>query len=281
MRVPLRVSLRVPRKTTTMAIVSLAVLGCSESLTQPRVDPPINGLRAESVLPVSFADVAVTSSAFAGERDALEGAFTSPLADLPGGALEAEVVHVGRGCPASEFLGLPAEDPYLADPAGKIALISRATCSFVDKILRAEAAGAIAVIVYNIDEQLVRMGPEADVGVTIPGVFVQHSTGVLLRDGTAPVTARLRVVTPGESLEEAVGIISDAGLLSSGQANALLQKLANAQKQADEGNVQAATGILSALINQVQELIDSGQISAADGAILIALAQAMIDGLTA
>jgi hypothetical protein len=40
-----------------------------------------------------------TSSAFAGTRPAVEGAFTPPVVTLPGRQLSGEVVHVGRGCP--------------------------------------------------------------------------------------------------------------------------------------------------------------------------------------
>ena len=46
--------------------------------------------------------------------------------------------------PASEPL-----DPYLADPAGKIALIDRGSCEFSAKVAKAEVNGAIMVIVAN------------------------------------------------------------------------------------------------------------------------------------
>jgi subtilisin family serine protease len=52
----------------------------------------------------------------------------------------AEIVHVGQGCLA---------DDYLADPAGKVALIRRGACSFAEKVERAETAGAIGTVVAN------------------------------------------------------------------------------------------------------------------------------------
>jgi subtilisin family serine protease len=58
-------------------------------------------------------------------------------------AVSGGVVFVGRGCPAD--VGL-AEDPYLADPAGKIALIDRGTCNVSAKVDRAARAGARAVL---------------------------------------------------------------------------------------------------------------------------------------
>jgi subtilisin family serine protease len=51
-----------------------------------------------------------------------------------------EVVFVGRGCNI---------DPYLADPAGKVALIERGACSFNEKATNALNAGATAAIVHN------------------------------------------------------------------------------------------------------------------------------------
>jgi hypothetical protein len=141
-----------------------------------------------------------TSNAFEGERVATEAAFTPAIVDLPGREMTGEVVHVGRGCPADPAgSGLAVDDPYLADPAGKIALIQRGACRFDHKVVRAQLAGAIGAIVYGLDgdESLVLMGGEnpttmpdgSIVDVTIPAVFVQNSTGVLLRDGTPPVTA--------------------------------------------------------------------------------------------
>lgn len=142
-----------------------------------------------------------TSNAFEGSRVAIEGAFTFPIVELPGREMSGEVVHIGRGCPADSIAPGSPEDPYLADPAGKIALIERGACRFDHKIARAQLAGAIGAIVYNNaagGEALVLMGgnnptimPDGSlVPITIPGVFVQRSTGLLLRDGTPPVTAR-------------------------------------------------------------------------------------------
>ncbi len=66
--------------------------------------------------------------------------------------------------------------------AGKIAVITRGTCEFGFKVLAAQNAGAIAVIVVNNQGTApVRMGPGA-VGdaVTIPSIMVNQTTGNLL-----------------------------------------------------------------------------------------------------
>ena len=75
-----------------------------------------------------------TSSAFDGSRLAIEAAFTPAIVDLPGREMAGEVVHVGRGCPAGSIDGTNPDDPYLADPAGRIALIERGGCRFDHKV---------------------------------------------------------------------------------------------------------------------------------------------------
>jgi len=144
-----------------------------------------------------------TSSAFVGSRPASEASGTPLIATQPGAVMTGEVVHVGRGCPADPGgTGLVAPDTYLNNPSGKIALIERGLCRFDNKIARAQQAGAIGVIVYNSvagGEGLMTMGVGNPVAVggpsvvgttiTIPAIFVQRSTGILLRDGTPPVTA--------------------------------------------------------------------------------------------
>jgi hypothetical protein len=62
-------------------------------------------------------------------------------------AVTGDVAYVGRGCPADSISpGSPA-DPYLADPAGKIALIDRGACAISLKIDAAARAGAIGVLI--------------------------------------------------------------------------------------------------------------------------------------
>lgn len=73
----------------------------------------------------------------------------TPLNEGWGGAgLRGETTYLGRGCSADErFSG--SDDPYLADPSGKIALFDLGACYAVTKINRAIAAGAVAVILIQ------------------------------------------------------------------------------------------------------------------------------------
>ena len=69
------------------------------------------------------------------------------------------------------------------DLTGQIALISRGSCYFLDKVYHAQLAGAVAVVVYNNldDAALIRMsaassadfGPES---ITIPSYFISKES---------------------------------------------------------------------------------------------------------
>ncbi len=64
---------------------------------------------------------------------------------------------------------------------GNIALIDRGTCFFTDKILNAQAAGAIAVVmVNNQDAAPIVMGGDSS-GIEIPGGMISKSDGALLK----------------------------------------------------------------------------------------------------
>jgi hypothetical protein len=63
-----------------------------------------------------------------------------------------------------------------AEINGNIAVIRRGGCSFVDKVVAAEAAGAIAVIVVNNQGGLMQMGG-TDPGIGIPAVMVTALDG--------------------------------------------------------------------------------------------------------
>jgi subtilisin family serine protease len=76
---------------------------------------------------------------------------TVPWAPV-GSGFSGAVAYVGRGCPGTAELpgaSLPTADPYLANPAGKVALIDRGACAVSEKVDRAAKAGAIAVLVAN------------------------------------------------------------------------------------------------------------------------------------
>lgn len=83
---------------------------------------------------------------------------------------------------------------------GKIALVGRGSCTFQQKVLNAQAAGAIGVIIVNVDESLVGMASAQLTNPTIPVLMIRNSVGDLIK---AEIT-RTQTVTavfqpPGQS----------------------------------------------------------------------------------
>ena len=154
----------------------------------------------ESCAPSGFAQAHlyqpyVTSNAFPGEK---RPSTVSLFASKPTyNTFSGDVVSVSpsTGCDATSYTNFPP---------GKIALIERGGCTFLQKVQVAAAAGASAAIIFNSApgagcptvpvpganncEALVGMAPAVTPPLLIPAAFVQRSTGVALRDGSA-VTA--------------------------------------------------------------------------------------------
>jgi minor extracellular serine protease Vpr len=99
----------------------------------------------------------------------------------------AEIVDVGRGCLTGTGVP-PGGDPYLADPAGKTALIVRGVCSFAEKATRAIAAGATAVVIYNNTAGVVAGTLGAPLGSDVPVVGISLADGNFIRAQTAPIS---------------------------------------------------------------------------------------------
>lgn len=91
----------------------------------------------------------------------------------------AEIVYVGRGCNA---------DAYLADPAGKTALIVRGACSFAEKAVKAINAGATAVVIHNNTPGVVAGTLGAPIGSNVPVVGISQADGLFIRAQVAPAT---------------------------------------------------------------------------------------------
>lgn len=136
----------------------------------------------------------VEGSLFDGPIDATFGAFT---ALLPPEGLAAPAAYVGLGCPARpgpDGAGLPA-DPYVTDPRAMVAVVDSGECSFVDKATRAQAAGAVALVVVN--DGAAPLSPGGDIqGVRIPVALIGAEAGARLRVAlVAGPVPRLRFAT--------------------------------------------------------------------------------------
>ncbi len=131
----------------------------------------------------------------AGEYPSSEGAFTTPIVSLPGSEMSGPTTYVGLACTGG--------DPVPpATGSGQIALIQRGVCRFDDKATNAINAGYSGMVVFNDaarGDALVTMGGDPR---SIPGVFVGHSTGLLIA-GVASA-ADLVIGAPGEDVTAAV-----------------------------------------------------------------------------
>ena len=133
----------------------------------------------------------LTSDALAGDRSAAPGTFSRIIGASPGQSMSGSVVFVGRGC---------QQDPYVADPSGKVALVERGACRFDEKVARAQQAGAAGVIIFDDQANADDVGPMdgsrhvvlpngSAVDIAVPSVLVSRATGLGLRDAGSPAMA--------------------------------------------------------------------------------------------
>lgn len=178
-----------PADTELEAVNTLAQLGCVVSIsagndgnTHYILGAP--GVAARAITVANSMDNGITSLAIhvtapadiAGNYSAVEGDITADLATV--GPKSGEVVAT---VPADACIDADASLDNAAALAGKIALINRGSCNFSDKILKAQAAGAIAVVmVNNRPGDPIPMGGSA-AGITIPGVMISQDDGDILK----------------------------------------------------------------------------------------------------
>jgi minor extracellular serine protease Vpr len=119
---------------------------------------------------------------------------TFPIAETPAGD------GVGAVPPGT----LPVDDGCAPLPAGHftgtIALIRRGTCTFTVKAQNAQAAGAVALVLYNNQSGAVSPIVAATPQVTIPVVMILQTSGQLIHnrlvDGPVSLTWQPEVVVP-------------------------------------------------------------------------------------
>lgn len=105
-----------------------------------------------------------------------------------GAGFTGNVAWVGRGCPAGSISpGSPA-DPYLDNPAGKVALIDRGACNISPKVERAAQAGAIGVLLaQNVAGDATSFGYGGG-AMFVPTLVITQSVGTAIKTNLlAPV----------------------------------------------------------------------------------------------
>jgi hypothetical protein len=114
-----------------------------------------------------------TPESIAGQYEAAEASITPPLDET--GPLSGDLV-------VAEPLDACGSVDNGDAVAGNIAYIQRGTCTFAEKILNAQAAGAVAVLVFNnVEGPPIVMGGD-DTGIEIPAVMVSLEDGNLILD---------------------------------------------------------------------------------------------------
>lgn len=120
--------------------------------------------------------------------------FGNPIPSLP--IISAPIALVNDGT-------APTDDACTALPlnsmAGKIALIRRGTCTFESKVLQAENAGAVAVIIMNnvVGGGVLGMA-DSGLGATIPSIMVSKEDGDLIVAGLSGAIGTLNPTLPGQ-----------------------------------------------------------------------------------
>lgn len=146
-------------------------------------------------------------SSAAGTYEASGAAF-GPAPGPTGIAGAVVVVNDGSAAPTEGC------NPLVGFPAGAIALVDRGTCSFVQKVGNAQAAGAVAVIVANnAPGAPITMGG-SDPTIVIPAVMVSQADGATIKAGlpaTGSVSSAPIPENPDRSCHD-TGVILGAAL---------------------------------------------------------------------
>lgn len=105
--------------------------------------------------------------------------------------------------------------------AGKIVLIRRGTCSFESKVVKAQNAGAIGVIIMNnvAGAGAVGMADDAAETATIPSVMISKEDGDLLEANLTNLTGTLKPTPTGEFTGNIIGgvqVINDVAIKNNG-----------------------------------------------------------------
>ena len=150
-----------------------------------------NGYRrkAQTILePPGTRLVVDAPSPAAGTYGAVEASF-GPDAPVAGVAGSVALVSDGSSLPSEGC------NPLVGFPAGAIALVDRGSCPFTQKVLNAQAAGAVAVVVANnVPGDPFAMGGSAP-GITIPAAMISQDDGATLKAGL-PASGRLHGAPP-------------------------------------------------------------------------------------
>jgi hypothetical protein len=131
------------------------------------------------------------------------GEYEASRAHFGGGITYSDVIGPARIVPVASPGDHPMQgcEPYLnaSEVQGRIAFVERGGCIFVDKFRHAQAAGALAIVIYNAlappgdDAQVIAMqGPDWGLeDITIGGLMITRAAGERLLGATGEVQGRI------------------------------------------------------------------------------------------
>ena len=169
-------------------------------VSSPSIGPGVISVAQTQVPSAKFFPLKINSpAAIAGNYNNTATVDWAPI----GNGFTGDVAYVGRGCPAGSITPGPTppanpDDPYLADPAGKVALIDRGACSISQKVDRAARAGAIGVLLGLVapgDAISFSFGGP-DPFHPVPTLVIIQSTATLIKNaikGPPPATVNVTV----------------------------------------------------------------------------------------
>lgn len=150
--------------------------------------------------------------------DEVMGTYNAGGADFGPSITESPVAgEIVRAFDGTETPSLVCEEVENASEiSGKIALINRGFCFFEEKTLNAEAAGAIAVIICNYEDDIIGMtGGVPGIEPTIPSISLSSSDCALLNavleNGGTIITS---IGPPNDGSAENVGSSMDNGIIA-------------------------------------------------------------------
>jgi uncharacterized repeat protein (TIGR01451 family) len=144
-----------------------------------------------------------------------------------------EVVEINDGIADLFSVTDGCEEPFVnsAEVAGKIALIDRGGCFFEQKVVNAEAAGAIAVIICNFEDDPAGMAGVAEIDdPSIPSIMVSSVTCNQIRPFLG-LGLQVTLATPSNSVEFLSGDF-DNGVIAHEFAHGISNRLTGGPFQA-------------------------------------------------
>ena len=150
-----------------------------------------NGSGTVDLSDLGDTDVTVSWGDSVENYSGVEGALTVPFGE---DGIAGELGFFGQACDA---------DDQIQDVEEKIALVARGSCTFVEKILNIQEAGAIGILIFTDGRNKVAMGG-TDPGITISGAMIDRARGqaiaALLEEGTVVSTSMKPASHPAKGL---------------------------------------------------------------------------------